>query len=110
MREKLPDRRQTETFDVVWQVREGGKPFVITIGVGRRRTGQIIELFCTAGKSGDALESAARDCAIVTSIALQNGASLTEITAALTYETDGKPSSMAGAILVAARKYERESS
>src|SRR6516165_11001621 len=67
-RERLPDRRPAETFDLV----AGGLKYVCT--VGRFADGRIGELFLGNHKSNSAADTSARDAAITFSIAVQHGA------------------------------------
>ena len=67
-RDRLPDRRPAETFDLV----AGGLKYVCT--VGRFADGRIGELFLGNHKSNSAADTSARDAAITFSIAVQHGA------------------------------------
>ena len=67
-RERLPDRRPAETFDLV----AGGLKYVCT--VGRFADGRIGELFLRNHKSNSAADTSARHAAITFSIAVQHGA------------------------------------
>jgi hypothetical protein len=92
-RERLPDRRPAETFDLV----AGGLKYVCT--VGRFADGRIGELFLGNHKSNSAADTSARDAAITFSIAVQHGADPETIRNALCRDTDGKASGPLGTAL-----------
>jgi hypothetical protein len=73
MRNRLPNRRATETFDI----RHGTQRF--HVGIGRFHDGSIAEIFITGPKSGSDLEATARDAAVALSIAAQYGVPLEPI-------------------------------
>src|SRR5262245_23825484 len=80
-RERLPDRRPAETFDLV----AGGVKYVCT--VGQFADGRIAELFLGNRKSNSHADTAARDIAITFSIAVQHGADPETIRSALCRNT-----------------------
>src|SRR5215472_2847267 len=82
-RERLPDRRPAETFELV----AGGLKYVCT--VGRFADGRIGELFLGNHKSNSAADTSARDAAITFSIAVQHGAGPETIRSALCRDADG---------------------
>jgi hypothetical protein len=92
-RERLPDRRPAETFDLV----AGGLKYVCT--VGRFADGRIGELFLGNHKSNSAADTAARDSAITFSIAIQHGADPETIRNALGRDADGKANGPLGTAL-----------
>jgi hypothetical protein len=92
-RERLPDRRQSETFDFEC----GGLRY--TCSFGRFRDGRIAEIFLSNHKSNSAADTAARDAAIVVSIALQFGANVETIRRALCRDSRGHASGPLGAAL-----------
>lgn len=95
-RQRLPNRRAHEVLDLEW----AGLRW--TIGIGRDRHGEIVEVFVSdLNKSAPAFEAILRDATIVLSIALQCGASLRVIRSAITRSSDGAPASALGAILEA---------
>src|SRR6516164_4345221 len=69
-RRRLPNRRLAETFDL----EVGGLRYVASIG--RFTDGALAEVFLTNGKCGSDADTAARDGAVVASIALQYGVPL----------------------------------
>jgi hypothetical protein len=92
-RNRLPDRRLAENFEI--EV-EG---LCYTATVGRFPDGTIGELFLNNNKSNSAADTAARDSAIVLSIALQHGADLATIQRALCRDSQGRASGPLGAAL-----------
>jgi hypothetical protein len=93
MRRRLPDRRASETFSLQCN----GLDYTATIS--RFHDGQIGELFLSNHKSGSDADTAARDSAIVFSIALQFGANLHTIRKALCRDRHGKASGPLGVAL-----------
>jgi hypothetical protein len=92
-RERLPDRRPAETFDLV----AGGLKYVCT--VGRFADGRIGELFLGNHKSNSAADTSARDAAITFSIAVQHGADPETIRGALCRDALGMARGPLGAAL-----------
>jgi hypothetical protein len=92
-RNRLPDRRPAENFDL----EVGGLRYTAT--VGRFPDGSIGELFLNNHKSNSSADSAARDSAIVLSIAVQHGADLEMIRRALGRDSQGRASGPLGAAL-----------
>jgi ribonucleoside-diphosphate reductase alpha chain len=93
VRRRLPHRRLHELVEFD----HGG--FRYTAGIGRFADGRIAEVFLNCAKTGTAVEAAARDAAIVASIALQHGASPTTLQHALTRNGDGTASGPLGTLL-----------
>jgi hypothetical protein len=83
-RNRLNDRRSAESFDL----EVGGVPYTAT--VGRFPDGTIGELFLSNHRSNSSADTAARDSAIVLSIALQYGADLETIRRALSRDSQGR--------------------
>jgi hypothetical protein len=94
-RARLPHRRRCQTFEIWHQ----GLGFTATVGF--YLNGRIGEIFLSSHKPGSAVESVARDGAIITSIALQFGAELETIRLALTKDHDGRPATILGRALEA---------
>jgi hypothetical protein len=92
-RDRLPDRRacETSTFE------HGGAAFTMT--EGRYPDGRIGELFINAAHANSALDALASDAAIAISFALQHGADLDLIRAAMKRNSQGLPSSPIGEAL-----------
>lgn len=92
-RNRLPNRRLAESFELeVERLR-------YTATVGRFADGKVGELFLTNNRSNSAADTAARDSAIVLSIALQHGADLETIRRALCRDSQGRASGPLGAAL-----------
>src|ERR1700691_4972238 len=89
----LPQRRSAETF----QLRFWNQP--VTVTVGYYEDGTPGEIFVDAGKSGQDVQSTARDAAIVLSLALQHGATVATIQHAVTRSGNGEAASILGAII-----------
>jgi hypothetical protein len=85
-RQRLPDRRASETFSLQC----AGLSYVAT--VSRFHDSRIGEIFLTSHKAGSAADTAARDAAIVCSIALQFGADVETIRRALCRDGSGNAS------------------
>jgi hypothetical protein len=92
-RERLPNRRPSETF--AFQC--AGMDYVAS--VSRFANGRLAEIFISNHKVGSAADSAARDSAIVCSLALQCGASVETIRRALCRDSRGGASGPLGAAL-----------
>jgi ribonucleoside-diphosphate reductase alpha chain len=93
-RERLPDRREHTliSFTTV----DG---FRYTAGLGYFEDGRLAEIFLNAEKIGTAIETAARDSAVVASLALQHGVPPETIRRALTRNGDGSASGALGKLL-----------
>lgn len=77
IRERLPNRRASESFDL----KCNGLSYVATVSCFD--DGRIAEIFLSNHKNGSDADTAARDSAIVCSIALQHGADIDVIRKAL---------------------------
>ena len=75
MRERLPNRRASESFAFIWN----GMDFTAT--VLRFSDGRLAEIFLTNGKTD--IDAASRVSAVISSLALQNGAAVQTIRHAL---------------------------
>jgi hypothetical protein len=95
VREALPNRRFSETFDM----RRGDRRAIFKITVGYYRDGRVGEVFISGAKVGSELEAVARDGAVLLSIALQHGVDLETIRRAITREQNGGPSTIIGAVV-----------
>lgn len=82
-RERLPNRRLAESFEL----EAGGQRY--TVSFGRFAGGGLAEIFITNGKAGSDSDTAARDSAVVASIAFQYGVPLEVIRRALMRNRDG---------------------
>lgn len=93
-RERLPDRRGSLSFDV----EVAGLKYVAT--VSRFDDGRLAEIFLNASvKVGSGLDDAARDSAVVASLALQYGAPVDVLRKALCRNSDGQATGPLGVAL-----------
>jgi hypothetical protein len=92
-RARLPNRRLAETFSLEC----ASLSYICTIG--RFPDGRVAEVFLSNHKSNSAADTAARDAAIVCSIALQHGADIETIRRALCRDSHGRASGPLGAAL-----------
>jgi ribonucleoside-diphosphate reductase alpha chain len=92
-RERLPDRRGCQTFNL----RIGAAEFSVTVGL--YAGGQVGEVFVAGAKVGSDMDAVTRDAAILLSLALQHGVPRETIKGALTRESSGVASSVIGAIV-----------
>jgi ribonucleoside-diphosphate reductase alpha chain len=92
-RARLPNRRPAETFELT----VAGLRYTAT--VGRFADGRVGEIFLTNHKTNSAADSAARDSAIVFSIAVQSGADVESIRKAICRDGRGRASGPLGAVL-----------
>jgi hypothetical protein len=93
MRERLPNRRLAETFELEVH----GLKYTAT--VGRFPDGRVGELFLSNHKSNSAADTNARDAAIAFSFAIQHGADPEAIRKALSRDTQGRASGPLGRAL-----------
>jgi hypothetical protein len=91
---ELPNRRRCLTY----KFKHRDFRYHGTIGFDPR-TFQPCEIFLQAGKAGTRIEDVARDAAVLASMALQHGASITQLRAALTRLEDGLPAGPVAALL-----------
>lgn len=92
-RQRLPNRRPTETFEVESQ----GLKF--TASIGRFSDGRVAEIFLQNHKAGSAAGINAQDAAVVASLALQHGVPLDVIRRALMRDSHGRASGPLGTAL-----------
>jgi hypothetical protein len=92
-RERLPNRRASETF----AFRCADMDY--TASISRFADGRLAEIFITNHKVGSGADTAARDSAIVCSIALQFGADVETIRKALCRDGRGNASGPLGVAL-----------
>jgi hypothetical protein len=104
MREKLPERRQSETFEIEHIETTGARsPYVLTIG--QYPDGRIGEVFVDSPKNGSTLGLICHDAAVLISIALQHGATIEEMRSAVARQSDEilaageAPQSVIGSVL-----------
>ena len=94
LRSRLPNRRK---HSVVTFTTDDG--FSFTAGLGYFEDGRLAEIFLNAGKVGTAIETNARDSAVVASLALQHGVSPEVIRRALSRNENGEASGPLGTLL-----------
>jgi hypothetical protein len=92
-RNRLPNRRGHMLLDF----ESGGLRY--TAGLGFFEDGRLAEIFLNAEKIGTAIETAARDSAVVASLALQHGVPPDTIRHALTRNGNGDASGPLGTLL-----------
>jgi hypothetical protein len=92
-RERLPDRRSSETFDV----EVSGRRYRCTIS--RFADGRLGEIFLSNNKAGSDSDTSARDSAIICSLALQFGADVETIRKALCRDGRGNAGGPLGVAL-----------
>lgn len=93
MRQRPPNRRCSEIIDFEYS----GNKF--SLGLSRFADGRVAEIFISSERPGSPLEAIARDSAVAVSFALQCGADIAALRAALTRDHDGGPASPIGAAL-----------
>jgi ribonucleoside-diphosphate reductase alpha chain len=93
MRERLPNRRAAETFEV----EVSGLHYTAT--VSRFADGRLAEIFLQNTKSASQSDNNARDSAVAASLALQFGCPLETLQRALLRDSRGRPSTPLGAAL-----------
>ena len=93
MRRVLPQRRPAETFNLwLWN-----QSFTVTVGF--YPDGTPGEVFIDGGKTGQDIQSTARDAALVLSLAMQHGVTIETIRHAVTRSGSGEAASILGAIV-----------
>ena len=98
MREPLPNRRRSETFEFDHR-NPDGSIFTYTATVGFYADGRIGEVFLGAAKSGTSLDIAAKDSAIALSLALQHGCPLETIAPTFLRSAEGHPEGPLGSLV-----------
>jgi hypothetical protein len=93
MRQRLPNRRRAELINF----EHNGLKY--TAGISRFADGRVAELFLNSNKAGSDAADAARDAAIVASIALQLGCPVRTLRHALTRASDGRAAGPIGVVL-----------
>jgi hypothetical protein len=93
VRERLPDRRLSEHFDIDVNGRR------YRCSISRYPDGRLAEIFISNNKDGSDSDCAARDSAVVCSIALQFGVPVDTIRRALMRDSQGKPNGPLGVAL-----------
>ena len=93
MRRVLPQRRAAETFDLLFR----NQPFTVTVGFFEDGTPG--EIFIGGCKTGNDIQSIARDAAVLLSLALQHGVPPETIRHAVIRGASEEPASILGAIV-----------
>jgi hypothetical protein len=93
LRTRLPNRRPSTTFAFECGVHH----YVATVSYFA--SGELAEIFIGNGRAGSHVDAAAKDSAVVASIALQYGIPVDVIRKALLRDSHGTPSSPLGAAL-----------
>jgi|SRR5215831_5921443 len=93
MRTRLPNRRACETFHFECN----GLHY--TASISRFSDGRLAEIFLSNAKAGSHSDSAAKDTAVVASIALQHGVPLDTLRKSLMRDSHGRASSPLGVAL-----------
>jgi ribonucleoside-diphosphate reductase alpha chain len=101
-RERLPNRRLSETFNFICN----GLQY--TASISRFADGRLAEIFLGNAKAGSHSDAAARDSAVVCSLALQHGVPMQTIRHALLRDPRGVASSPLGAALDVIHRQEEE--
>lgn len=97
LRNLLPQRRYGESFDLAFPAFTD-KLYTVTLGC--HPDGRLAEVFITSHrKIGTDADLAARDTAILISLALQHGASVESLAHAMTHNANGQPEGLAGRVL-----------
>jgi len=105
MRERLPNRRPGVGFTI--QHPPGvGMIYDIMVGHPDVADNRVLEVFVNAKKLHTDQDIAAQDAAKLISLALQHGATVAELAAAMKRKEDGSPEGLAGAVLDAVAAYE----
>jgi hypothetical protein len=92
-RRVLPQRRLAETFDLLFPNQ------LITITAGFHADGELGEVFIGVGKTGNDIQSIARDAGVLLSLALQHGVPPETIRHAVTRCGSEEPASILGAVV-----------
>ena len=92
-RQRLPDRRQSENFEIDVNGRR------YRCSYSRFPDGRLAEIFLSNNKAGSDSDTAAKDSAVVCSIALQHGVPLETIRRALMRDGKGRPNGPLGTAL-----------
>jgi hypothetical protein len=92
-RQRLPNRRLCETFSF----EHGGLKY--TASIARYAGGELAEIFVSNHKSGSDADAAAKESAVICSIALQHGVPVEIIRRALLRDARGNPASPLGSAL-----------
>lgn len=105
-RAALAMRRYSESFDLAFPPHTD-KIYSVTLGLyGDNRLGEVF--ISSKNKVGTDADLAARDTAVLISMALQHGATIERLMPAMTHSADGRPEGLAGHVLAALARWEKE--
>ena len=100
---ELPDLRRVGLISIDTETKDAGlqadwnQPFTVTVGF--YADGTPGEVFIDGGKTGQDIQSTARDAAVVLSLALQHGVPPETIRHAVTRGASEEPASILGAVV-----------
>jgi hypothetical protein len=97
-REKLPNRRAAEIFDLMAGT-AAGQEIPYTVQIGYYPDGRMGELFLRSGRAGSDLNVLAMEIAVAVSFALQYGCPVETMRSAVPRRSDGAPEGVLGALL-----------
>jgi hypothetical protein len=92
-RRRLQQRRRAETFDLLFRNQ------ITTVTAGFYADDTLGEVFIDGGKTGNDIESIARDAGVLLSLALQRGVFPETIRDAVTRGASEEPASILGAVV-----------
>ena len=92
-RTRLPHRRPS----TVYEFDHEGHRYQASVSYGVH--GRPLEVFLTTGKPGTGVETLSRDCAVACSLALQYGAGIETLAAAMTRLDEGRAAGPLGKLL-----------
>lgn len=97
-RERLPNRREADTFEFV-HVWPNGRSHDFIATVGLYPDGRPGEVFLATGKSGEQFDISLKDSAIALSLALQYGCPLEVLAPTFLRSGDGRPEGPLGTLV-----------
>jgi len=97
-RERLPDRRRSDTFEFDHRYPDGSS-FTYIATLGHYVDGRIGEVFLQATKTGTTIDINTRDSAIALSLALQFGCPLDVIAPTFLRSAEGRPEGPLGTLV-----------
>ena len=103
-RERLPNRRENETVEVVHE----GAVYAVTLGF-KPATGEVREIFSNGAKVGSAMDGILDDGCILMSILLQNGVSASSFAGSMGHHgLTNEPSSIIGRLVRLLGEHEKD--
>lgn len=107
-RKRLPNRRGSEIYDFQTLARPGVNPIPYTATVGYYDDGTIAEVFLRSGRAGSDLSIQSMETAIAISMALQYGAPVDVLRAAMPRDDRQQPEGPVGMLLDILARIEAE--